>query len=206
MAYLIQWKSTLCTFALLTLVFLTLFILFPTLVLALYPFKFFQKFLSILPICWHFLYAFVDSFQGCYKDGTEPGTVDCRLFAQFGLFFRLAFFVIYALTLNSMFFVYAAIAITLYMVDTSDECKSFQDRHIFLPINRLCVFCAYQFLLHSILGIEIASMEGHVYLPVIHVLATLSPFTTIIYVLYINYTPLGVHTEKMWQTVMILWK
>ena len=78
-------------YAVLALAFLTSFVTLPTLVLTLYPFQLFQKFLSIFPMRWHFLHAFVDSFQGCYKDGTEPGAVDCRWFAQLGLFIRLAY-------------------------------------------------------------------------------------------------------------------
>ena len=59
-----------------------------------------------------FLHAFVDSFQGSYKDGTEPGTYNnCRGFAQFGLFLMLAFFFVYASTLTSMYFPYALIII-----------------------------------------------------------------------------------------------
>ena len=69
-------------------------VVIPTLVLTLYPFQYFQKFLSCFPIQWHFLHAFVDSFQGSYKDGTEPGTYDCCWIAQFGLYIRLALFML----------------------------------------------------------------------------------------------------------------
>ena len=39
-----------------------------------------------------------------------------RLFAQFGLYFRIAFFAIYMLTLTSLYFMNAAIAITLWLI------------------------------------------------------------------------------------------
>ena len=86
-------------------------VVIPTLVLTLYPFQYFQKFLSCFPIQWHFLHAFVDSFQGSYKDGTEPGTYDCCWIAQFGLYIRLALFFVYASTLTPMYFPYALIII-----------------------------------------------------------------------------------------------
>ena len=57
---------------------LLLFVLFPVLLLTLYPFCWFQKLLNLLPGRWYILHTFVDSFQGCYKDGTEPGTRDYR--------------------------------------------------------------------------------------------------------------------------------
>ena len=68
-------------FAITAIIILTLFVSIPTLILILHPFQFFQNFLSFFSLNWHFLHAFVDSFQGCYKDGTEPGTFDCRWFS-----------------------------------------------------------------------------------------------------------------------------
>ena len=42
------------------------------------------------------LHAFMDAFQGCYKDGTN-GTRDCRYFAGLQLVLRLLFPVIFSL-------------------------------------------------------------------------------------------------------------
>ena len=75
-------------YAILALTLLALSVCIPTLTLILYPFQFFQKFLSLFPFNWHFLRAFVDSYQGCYKDGTEPGTIDCRWFSTVELLLR----------------------------------------------------------------------------------------------------------------------
>ena len=103
-------------YAILALTLLTVFVCVPTLVLVLYPFRFFQTFLSYCPLNWHFLHAFVDSFQGCYKDGTEPGTVDCRWFAVLRLLLLPLQFLIYGSTLSMMFFVYAVILLTVYLI------------------------------------------------------------------------------------------
>ena len=62
-------------FAILAIVMFTFIVAIPTLILFLYPFRLFQKCLSFIPFNWHFLYAFVNSFQDCYKDGTEPRTL-----------------------------------------------------------------------------------------------------------------------------------
>ena len=51
------------------------------LLLLFYPMKWFQKCLNCLRLSHVALHTFVDSFAGCYKDGTEPGTRDCRYFA-----------------------------------------------------------------------------------------------------------------------------
>ena len=171
-------------YAILSLVFLTTFVVLPTLVLTLYPFQSFHKFLSIFPMCWHFLHAFVDSFQGCYKDGTEPGTVDCRWFAQFGLFLKLAFFVIYVLTQSSMFFVYAAIASTLWLILLINVNPFKKPVSSYLLTDS--VFLVLISLLYiSILCTVITSIKNHIYLPVINIFPVLSPFATVLYVLYI---------------------
>ena len=103
-------------YAILALILLALFVCIPTLTFILYPFQFFQKFLSLFPFNWHFLRAFVDSYQGCYKDGTEPGTLDCRWFLTVELSIRLILFITYGFIRSGMFFVYAAMIFTIYVI------------------------------------------------------------------------------------------
>ena len=103
-------------YAILALTLLVLFVCIPTLTLILYPFQFFQKFLSLFPFNWHFLRAFVDSYQGCYKDSTEPGTFDCRWFSTFELLIRPILFITYGFTQSAIFFVYAAMIFIIYLM------------------------------------------------------------------------------------------
>ena len=74
---------------------LLLFVLLPVLLLTLYPFCWFQKLLNLLPVRWYILHTFVDSFQGCYKDGTEPGTRDYRWCASMFFIARYLLFLIF---------------------------------------------------------------------------------------------------------------
>ena len=98
-------------------VFLVLvFSVFPTLILIVYPFQCFQKCLSYFDIQWHFLHAFVDSFQGCYKDGTEPNTYDYRWFSSYGLVLRLCICALYFCTLSSMFFIYGGLVALVFLI------------------------------------------------------------------------------------------
>lgn len=46
------------------------------------------------------LQAFVDAFQGCYKDGTRPGTRNCRFMAALNLFLRTCFYLSYTLVIG----------------------------------------------------------------------------------------------------------
>ena len=103
-------------YAILAVIMFILFTIVPALILFLYSFRFFHQILSLFPLNWHFLHAFVDSFQGCYKDGTEPGTFDCRWFAAVMLLFRPIFVIIFGLTMSIMFFVYALIALLILVI------------------------------------------------------------------------------------------
>ena len=79
-------------------IILILFNVLPMLLLFVYPTKAFQKILGYFPrFPWHFLHAFVDAFQGCYKDGTNC-TRDYRYFAGIYLFIR------FVARLNSIFY------------------------------------------------------------------------------------------------------
>ena len=94
-------------YAILAIIILTVFVCVPTAVFFLYPFQFFQKILSFFPVNWYFLRVFVDAYQGGYKDGTQPGTFDCRWFSGVVILFsRPLMFIIYGTTLSMMFFVY----------------------------------------------------------------------------------------------------
>ena len=74
----------------LALIVLMLFNCLPFVLLVLYPVKWFQQCLNYSRLNNFALYMFVDSFVGCYKDGTEPGTRDCRYFAALLLLLRFA--------------------------------------------------------------------------------------------------------------------
>ena len=67
-------------FAILGIFILTTFIVLPVLVLLLYPTRVFQRCIGCCSTRWHALDAFVDAFQGCYKNGTN-GTPDWQYFS-----------------------------------------------------------------------------------------------------------------------------
>ena len=76
-------------FAVLAICVLLVFVLFPMLLLLLYPMRSFQRCLGYCTrIRWQFLHTFADAFQGCYKNGTN-GTRDFRYFAGLYLVFRI---------------------------------------------------------------------------------------------------------------------
>jgi hypothetical protein len=80
-------------FGILALIVLTVFNIFPLLLLLLYPCQCFQRCLNRCNIQFQVLHTFMDAFQGCYKDGSN-GTRDCRWFAALYLMLRVAFLLV----------------------------------------------------------------------------------------------------------------
>ena len=84
-------------YAILALFVVLIFIIFPILLLLLYPMQCFQWCLGCCGVRWHALPIFIDAFQGCYKDGTN-GTRGCRYFATVYLLVRLILIFLFAVT------------------------------------------------------------------------------------------------------------
>ena len=84
---------------------LFIFVICPILILILFPLQVFHKCLILLPGRWKIvLHVFVDSYQGCFKDGTEPGSRDCRWFSAVPFIVRLLIFITYGATPLSSFY------------------------------------------------------------------------------------------------------
>ena len=67
-------------YAIVAIAMLLVFVVSPCLLLCLFPCRCFQRFLNRYGLRSLALTTFMDTFQGCYKDGTN-GTRDCRYFA-----------------------------------------------------------------------------------------------------------------------------
>ena len=103
-------------YAVLALVVLLIFVVLPVTILFCHPFALFQKFLNLFPIRWHTLHTFMDIFQGCYKNGTDPGTRDCRWFSAMYYIFRIICFVAYAFVRNILCFVICGGLVLLFSI------------------------------------------------------------------------------------------
>ena len=92
----------------------------PTLSLLLYPFSCFQRILGCLKIPGHIVAALMDSFHGSYKNGTEPGTRDCRWFAGIPLVGRWLLLITWAATIDDSTFPLLITIITCIIVLTAN--------------------------------------------------------------------------------------
>ena len=103
-------------YAILALLFLVAFFIIPVVTLLFYQCRCFQKLLNCLPLPWYILHTFADSFQGCFKNGTEPGTRDCRWFAGAYFVLRVALYLVYAFTLQIIYFFISSIVLLFFVV------------------------------------------------------------------------------------------
>ena len=88
--------------AILAITIFIIFVVLPPLLLLLYPWRCFQRFLSYFRLHRPGLIIFMDTFQGCYKDGSN-GTRDCRWFSAFYFILRIVGCVVYVLLGFSVF-------------------------------------------------------------------------------------------------------
>ena len=92
-------------YAVLAIFMFTIFNVLPLLLLCLYPCRCFQSCRNCLRLNGQVLRTFMDAFQGCYK--FEP--YDCRYWAAFYLFLRIAALAIFAATQSGYFVVVSGI-------------------------------------------------------------------------------------------------
>ena len=100
-------------YAILAIICLSIFSIFPVLLLILYPCSCFQKLLNCLPVRSFVIHTLMDSFQGRYKDGTEPGTRDWRWMSSIYFIMGFSLYVAYAFNLNILFFNFSSIILIL---------------------------------------------------------------------------------------------
>ena len=82
--------------AILAIFIFIIFVVLPPLLLLLYPWRHFQRFLSCFRLHRPGLIIFIDTFQGCYKDGSN-GTRDCRWFSAFYFILRILYCIVFVL-------------------------------------------------------------------------------------------------------------
>ena len=170
-------------YAIMALVILSVFVTIPTLILFLYPFKFFQECLSILPFRWHFLHAFVDSFQGCYKDGTEPGTFDCRWFLAIFLLCRTLLFIAFGLTLSIMYCIYGIIILVVLLI-AMINIQPFKKIVIKNPTNDSTFLVLFSIVHVVIAGRSLASIHNTYYMILMPLLLA-TAFVPLLYIVFL---------------------
>ena len=168
-------------YAIIAVVVIMLFAILPVLLLVLYPFRCFQKFLNLFSIRWYILHTFVDSFYGSYKDGTQPGTRDCRWFASLFILTRFCMLLVGACLESLMYFhigamILAVVAILFIAVQPFKENASH-----FSTINAFFVVLLALFHTCFIGGMESRLMKRSL-IPLLFVLTIISVVLPLLYI------------------------
>ena len=168
-------------YAILALVVLLLFVSVPTMILLFYPFQFFQKILTLFSINWYSLSIYVDSFQGCYKDGTEPGTFDCRWFSALMLLTRPLYFIIYGLTLSVMCFTYVLILLITVLI-LLINIQPYKKTAVRYPSTDATFFILLTLFYSAILGMDLSSTKRYTYGLVLVIICVISACVPLFYI------------------------
>ena len=178
----------------------TVFIVVPTLILICYPFRCFQKCLSYYQIQLHCLHTFVDSFQGCYKDGTEPGTYDLRWLSSYELILRFGICLLFAFTLSSMYFIYIVIlliSMTIILINFQPY-KNSVAHYTTIDASFLILLSLF---FTTISGNNIADSTGQKYLSIFYALGVISCIIPIIYITVIVFY--WMYSRRKWGRMLL---
>ena len=168
-------------YAILAIVTLFVFVLTPVVLLLLYPFRWFQKLLNVFPFRWYILHTFMDSFYGCYKNGTEPGTRDCRWFVSLFYIVRILIFLIALFTLNSMYFIMGSMCLVLFAILMMNIRPFKTNFSYYTDINVIfIILLASSFI--TVVGINDASVRSHAMIWIIYVLALTFGILPLLYI------------------------
>ena len=131
-------------FFILAVLMFTAFNIIPFLLFCLYPCRCFQSCLNCCRLNSQVLRTFMDAFQGCYK--FEP--YDCRYWAAFYLFLRIAVLIIFAFTQTAYFVVVTGIfmipvaCLTAIVRPYKNNVYNIIDVVLFLVFSQLCLTLA----------------------------------------------------------------
>ena len=109
----------------------------------------------------------MDSFYGCYKNGTEPGTRDCRWFVSLFYIVRILGFLIALFTLNSMYYIVGSMGLVLFAI-LMINIRPFKKSH-YTDINVIFILLLALWYV-AVTGIDIASIRKHEMIWIFYVL------------------------------------
>ena len=144
-------------FAIMAILFLLIFIIMPFLLLLFYPMKWFQICLNRCKLSHIALHTFVESFTGYYKDGTDPGTRDCRYFASLFLLLRIIFYAALGWTENISFVIIFCSACTFFIILFA-MCKPYKAQYSIHNSTTVVMFLAGYALVMCLLGLFISAL------------------------------------------------
>ena len=146
----------------------------------------FSKFLQENNQPFAFLYTLVDSVQGSYKDGTEPGTRDCRWYNPMFIYvIRYLLVVVYGCTLGSLAFIFGSMIITMFVILTINL-NPFKSHLTYLGTSVVIFTLFIDALYMCAIIATLAEWTGNpTLLPIIYILSSVIGTLPIFYVIHL---------------------
>lgn len=188
-------------FAILAIAVFSIFIVVPCLVLCLFPFTFFQRFLNRLHCNVAPLRLFVDKFQGFYKNGLDPGTRDCRCFSLFHIILLSLMFALYGYTLNITYYTLGAgvMIIAGFVYAVVQPYKSAYSHYTKINIA-FFLLLALQYVIIS--GSEISSVKNHRFKWSYYIAAAICSIAPLVYfILVVSYKVVKRMKCRKWRSM-----
>ena len=172
-------------FALLSIFVSLTFIAVPPIVLIFYPTSFCQKCLTRCKLNSQALRTFVETFHGCYKDGTN-GTRDCRYFAGLYFIIRIIELMFFFLLSNYQTFINLTVLLCFFTVLLFVIVRPYKN-HMYNVIDAITfgLMGTIYFLLAW--NIEYILMTGHISTPLLVLTDVLYSLPLLYLVLFIVY-------------------
>ena len=137
-------------YAVLAILVVVVGVLFPLVLLLVYPMQWFQKCLNRCGLNSPGLQMFMQCFQGYYRDRTDGGR-ECRYFAAVYPAFRFAAYVIYSAILGrtvSVFFIFLCVLVTAAIVFVSpykNQYEKFHKLDVAMMLSLVAIFGGFLF-------------------------------------------------------------
>ena len=181
-------------YAILAVFVLFIFNLLPMLLLLLYPLKYFQRFLNSTHLRTRTMDTFIDTFQGCYKDGTEEGTRDLRYFSAFTFMIRIILLMVFASTYNSLYYALGMIAMlafsVLYIVF-----KPYKSKFSMYNTVEAVLYLTLAMLHGAVVSINIAAIKNIQYVNLTHWMTCIITMVPLIYIVVITIAWVITHSK-----------
>ena len=144
-------------YAIMAILFSLIFNIFPLLLLFFYPMNCFQKFLNFFHLSHVALHTFVESILGYYKDGTEPGTRDCRYVGAMFLLLRVIFYITLVFTKNTSFLIIYSAAGALFII-LFVIIKPYKAQYSVYNTTTVVVYLGWLIFVETLLGLFISEL------------------------------------------------
>ncbi len=132
----------------------------PFIILLIFHTKHFQKLLTYFTCKCLAIRAIMDTLQSCYKDGTEPGTRDCRWFSAAFPAYWIVNYSIYAVTQDIMAYIYFIILCVTFMTITAIV-QPYNKKHRQLLHTHYALFSFMSIFFLLILTMNLALIEQY---------------------------------------------